>query len=64
MRIVFGSWKYLFKNLWYVLPFAIVPAIFLALSLDYTAISSLVRSFFTGNPRAGFLDYFRAWSYV
>lgn len=64
MRIVFGSWKYLFKNLWYVLPFALVPALFLALSLDYMAIAALVRGLFSGRPRAGFLDYFLAWSYV
>ncbi len=61
MRKVFGHWKYIAKNLWFVLPFAVLPAIFLALSLDYTAIGALVRGFFTGEPRMAFLDYFRAF---
>ena len=56
MRVMFGSWKYLFKNLWYVLPFAIVPAVFLTLSLDYTAITRMVGAVRSGHPRAGFLD--------
>lgn len=64
MRVMFGSWKYLFKNLWYVLPFAIVPTVFLTLSLDYTAITRMVGAVLSGNPRAGFLDYFCALSYI
>ena len=42
MRTVFGSWKYIFKNLWFVLPFSVVPAVFMALSLDYDRISVVV----------------------
>ena len=64
MRVVFGNWKYLFKNLWYVLPCGIVPAVFLALCFDYTATAEYVRSFFTGNPRADFVQLFRVWSLV
>ncbi len=64
MRDLFGSWKYIFKNLWFVLPFAIVPAIFLALSLDYTSIAAFTRGFFTGDPRFGFVECFRIWSFI
>ena len=69
MRTVFGSWKYIFKNLWFVLPFSILPAIFLSLSLDYTCISEVVRGFFTGEPYFGtlretFLHYLHAWSFI
>ncbi len=63
MRTVFGSWKYIFKNLWFVLPFSVVPAVFMALSLDYDRIAVVVRGFFTGTPQAGFLDFFHAWSF-
>ena len=61
---IFGNWKYIGKNLWYVLPFAIVPAVFLSLSLDHTAISDFMHAFFTGEPRADFLHYLRVWSFL
>lgn len=64
MRKVFDSWVYIFKNIWYVLPTAILPAVFLALSLDYTAVKSLMTGFFTGAPRLAFHEYFRAFSMV
>lgn len=64
MNIVFGNWKYVARNLWYVLPFGIVPAVMLALSLDDTAISEVTVSFFTGDPRTGFLDFLNAWSII
>lgn len=62
MSVIFGSLKYIFRNFWYVLLFAILPAIFLALSLDYTRIHNYVTDFFTGNPRLDFLDFFCVWS--
>ena len=64
MRTVFGSWKYIFKNIWFLLPFAIVPAVFMALSLDYQCISKVWGDFFSGDPRAEFLDLFHAWSFL
>lgn len=64
MRIMFGHWKYIARNIWAVLPFAIVPAVFLALSLDYVSIGTLVEGFFTGNPHADFLLLFRALSII
>lgn len=62
MRIIFGSVKYLFKNIWYVLPYAVVPAVFLALLLDYSSISEIVSCFFSGKPKLDFLLNFRAFS--
>ena len=55
METVFGSWKYVFKNILFLLPFAIVPAIFLSLSLDYTCIHAVWSGFFAGDPRAEYL---------
>lgn len=63
MRIVFGNWKYLFKNFWYVLACGAVPAVFLALSFDYTAISDYLKDFFFHkNPRADFIELLRVCS--
>ncbi len=64
MRDFFGSWKYIFKNLWFVLPFALMPAVFLALSLDYSAIAAVTRAFFSGDPPTEFGVYFRCFSFV
>lgn len=64
MRILFSNWKYILKNLWFVLPFAILPAVFLALSLDYTAIKETTKAFFTGDPTFGFIRLFRMWSLI
>lgn len=65
MRIIFGNWKYIFKNLWYVLPFAIVPSIFLAVTIDYEAIRYVTFAFFKGELHAmEFLYLFRAFSII
>ena len=64
MRTVFGSWKYVFRNIWFLLPFAVVPAVFMALSLDYQGLQAVWGGFFSGDPRAEFLELFRAWSFV
>lgn len=64
MRIVFGHWKYLFKNFGYVLACGLVPAIFLALSFDFTAISRFVHDFFTGSPRTDFIELLRVFGPV
>ena len=63
MRKVLDSWKYIFKNIWFLLPFAVLPAVFLALSLDYTEIGRLVHGFFSGDPRRSFVGYFRTLSF-
>ena len=64
MRTVFGSWKYVFQNIWFLLPFAVVPAVFMALSLDYQCVGEVWSNFFSGDPRAEFLELFHAWSFI
>lgn len=64
MRTVFGSWKYLFKNILFLLPFSLVPAVFLSLSLDYNCAHAVWYGFFKGNPRAEFLEYLHTWSFL
>lgn len=65
MDIVFGNWKYIFKNLWYVLPFAVLPSVLLAFSLDYDAINHVTYAFYTGGLHdIGFFYLFRAFSVV
>lgn len=63
MRIVVEQWKYIFKNLWFVLPFAIVPAVFLALSVDFRGISLVTNSLFFGTLDLGFFEIFSAWTF-
>ncbi len=64
MRIMFGNWKYMFKNFWYVIFCGFVPAVFLALTFDYAATSSVVRDFFAGRLEADFLLLLRTWSII
>ena len=63
MEIVFGNWRYIFKNLWYVLPFALVPAFLFAFSFDYDAIHHVTQAFYTNGLHDMELFYlFRAFS--
>lgn len=64
MQSVFEHWKYIFKNLWFVLPFAVTPAVFLALSVDFSDIELVAKSFFTGTFGLKFFEIFRAWSFL
>lgn len=69
MRTIFGNWKYILKNLWFLLPFSVIPAVFFSLSLDYTCISDAVCGFFTGSPGTGapqgnFAMFLHAWSFI
>lgn len=65
MGVMFGNWKYIFKNLWYVVPFALLPAVLLAFSVDYEAIHYVTHAFFAGELHdIGFLYLFRAFSVV
>ncbi len=63
MRIVVEQWKYIFKNLWFVLPFAIAPAVFLSLSLDFKAISTVSNAMIFGPFELDFTTIFRAVSF-
>lgn len=62
MKYTIESIKYLFKNFWYIFPFALVPAVFLSFSLDKDAIDRLLTGFFTGKPEVSFVDVFHAIS--
>ncbi len=65
MGVIFGNWKYIFKNLWSVLPFAALPAVCLAVTLDYDAIHTVTHAFFTGGLHdMEFFYLFRAFSIV
>ena len=48
MRYTVQSGKYVFKNILYIFPLAVVPAFFLALSTDPAALKSVLQSFFNG----------------
>ncbi len=63
MRYTVQSTKYVFKNLLYLFPFAILPAIFLSISTDQGAVNSVIRAFFSGNINDwSFTAIFRAIS--
>ena len=49
MRYTLKSTKYIAKNFLYLIPFAIIPAFFCALSVDGEAIRCAVEAFFQGN---------------
>lgn len=62
LRKIFGHWEYIFKNVWFVLPFAVMPALFLALSVDFEGVHSLCEKYFTGSFGFDFYEIFRAFS--
>ena len=64
MRIVFGNWKYIIKNFFFVLPFSLIPALFFGLSLDYAAIREFTIGMFTGTIDLSFATIFRTWSLI
>lgn len=69
MRVMFGNWKYMFKNFRYVIFCGLLPAIFLAYTFDYHATSSLVLNFCSGKLQSGeleknFMFLLRTWSLI
>lgn len=54
--------KYILKNGHYVLPFAILPALFLAFSLDQTSLLNVFNAIASGSHKIGFIDIFRTVS--
>lgn len=64
MRLYFEPWKYIFKNLWFVLPFAVVPALFMGFSYDYHAISAVVASLATGGEGMDFATFWNCMSFL
>lgn len=63
MKYTIQSGKYVLKNILYLLPFAIIPALFLSFSTDENSLNAVVESFFSGNIADWeFLQLFRAVS--
>ena len=63
MKYTVQSTKYVLKNWLYLLPFAILPAVFLAFSTDEGAIVRVLKAFFDGRSAdISFPDLFRAIS--
>ena len=62
MNYTIASIKYILKNFWYILPFSILPALFLSLSIDKFAIQKVLTDYFAGKPGGSFPIIFRAIS--
>ncbi len=63
MKYTVQSGKYVFKNFIYLIPFAILPAIFWAISTDEQAIDGVIRAIFEGDIHSwSFAALFRAIS--
>ncbi len=63
MKYTIQSGKYVLKNFLYLFPFVILPAIFLAISTDEAAITSVVEAIFEGDIEAWtFSEIFRSVS--
>ncbi len=63
MKYTVQSTKYVFKNIFYLFPFAILPAVFLSMSTDQAAVSSVVKALFAGEINDwSFTAIFRAIS--
>lgn len=63
MRYTVQSGKYIFKNFFYIIPFAIIPAFFLSLSTDEEAIHCVIETMFSGKiGEMHFVHIFRAIS--
>ena len=61
MKYTLQSIKYTVKNFLYIIPFALLPALCFAFSLDAEAIGEISRNYFTGHPGdSSFTDIFRA----
>lgn len=62
MKYTIQSIKYILKNFLYLLPFVILPAFFLSLSVDEDAIIKVVGGAFKGDLNWSFKEIFRAVS--
>ena len=65
MKYTVQSSKYVFKNFIYLFPFAILPALFLAISTDEKLITSVIMNFVGGSiGEWTFIELFRAISVI
>lgn len=64
LSIIYEHWKYIVKHIWFVLPFALIPSLFLALTIDYAGIAEFFGGLFTGKPVTDFSDIYSVWSLI
>ena len=50
MKYTARSSKYILKNFWYIIPFAIIPAFFLSLSTDHEAVFCAMETMLSAKP--------------
>ncbi len=63
MRYTLQSCKYALKNFLYIVPFAVIPALFLSLSTDQQALGFILEHFFAGTLQEwNYVNLFRAAS--
>lgn len=63
MGYTYRSAKYLLKNFLYTIPFAVLPAVLLAVSMDMQALDSLAKAYLGGDPNSlEFVHIFHAVS--
>ena len=62
MNYTSATVKYIMKNFVYVILFAVIPAIFFALSINETATRSVLENLLSGNPRDNFWTIFHTVS--
>lgn len=62
--IIYEHWKYIVKHIWFVLPFAIIPSLFIALTINFSAISDFFGGLFTGTHVTNFSDIYSVWSLI
>jgi len=64
VNIIIEHWKYIVKHIWFVLPFAVIPSLFLALTIDFSAVAEFFGGLFTGTPVTRFADIYSVWSLI
>ena len=62
MKYTVQTIKYIAKNFFYLLPFVVLPSIFLSLTLDKPTIKQILTGHFSGTPNASFPEFFRSIS--
>ncbi len=62
MKYTLQSIKYILKNFWYIVPFAVLPAAFFAYSMDEESIRCLMQTLFGEETELHFHHFFNAIS--
>lgn len=64
MKYTRASLKYIFGNFGYLILFGVIPAAFLAYSMDAAAVQRVISHYVSGAPYEGFPDLFHAVSII